>query len=37
LAGHRFEELTVTTVRNLGIRKPGPYYYTLYRVSPVTP
>jgi hypothetical protein len=25
----------LTTVRNLGIRKPGTYYYTLYRVTPV--
>lgn len=37
LAGHHFEEVSVTTVRNLGIRKPGPFYYTLYRVSPVAP
>jgi hypothetical protein len=21
-------------VRNLGIRKPGPYFYTLYRLTP---
>jgi len=33
LAGHRFESIFVTTVRNLGIRKPGPYYYTLYRLQ----
>lgn len=37
LAGHRFEKVKETTVRNLGIRKPGPYYYTLYRVTPVEP
>jgi hypothetical protein len=35
LAGHRFQEVYATTVRNLGIRKPGPYHYTLYRVTPV--
>jgi hypothetical protein len=33
--GHRFEAIYLTTVRNLGIRKPGAYYYTLYRVTPV--
>jgi hypothetical protein len=32
LAGYRFESVQVTEVRNLGIRKPGPYYYTLYRL-----
>lgn len=32
LAGHRFEKVYATTVRNLGIRKPGPYYYVLYRL-----
>jgi hypothetical protein len=31
---HRFERVHTTTVRNLGIRKPGNYYYTLYRVRP---
>ncbi len=35
LAGHRFERVYMTTVRNLGIRKPGPYYYTVYRLTPV--
>jgi hypothetical protein len=35
--GHRFEKIYMTTVRNLGIRKPGEFYYTLYRVTPVSP
>ncbi len=35
LNGHRFEKIYLTTVRNLGIRKPGTYYYTLYRITPV--
>jgi hypothetical protein len=35
--GHRFEKLYMTTVRNLGIRKPGEFYYTLYRITPVSP
>lgn len=34
LGGHRFEKIYGTTVRNLGIRKPGTYYYTLYHVTP---
>jgi arabinofuranosyltransferase len=34
LAGYRFESVYVTEVRNLGIRKPGPYFYTLYRLTP---
>jgi hypothetical protein len=33
--GHRFEKIYMTTVRNLGIRKPGEFYYTLYRITPV--
>ena len=33
--GHRFEKIYLTTVRNLGIRKPGTFYYTLYRITPV--
>jgi hypothetical protein len=33
LAGYRFESVYVTEVRNLGIRKPGPYFYTLYRLT----
>lgn len=32
IAGHRFESVRVVQVRNLGIRKPGPFYYTLYRL-----
>ena len=35
LSGHSFEKVFETTVRCLGIRKPGPYYYTLYELSPV--
>jgi hypothetical protein len=35
--GHRFEKVYMTTVRNLGIRKPGEFYYTLYHITPVTP
>jgi hypothetical protein len=34
LGGYRFETVLVTEVRNLGIRKPGPYFYTLYRLTP---
>ena len=33
LAGYRFESVYVTEVRNLGIRKPGPFFYTLYRLT----
>jgi len=33
--GHRFEKIYMTTVANLGIRKPGTFYYTLYRITPV--
>jgi hypothetical protein len=33
LSGYRFRRIYGTTVRNLGIRKPGPYYYTLYRLE----
>jgi hypothetical protein len=33
--GHRFEKIYMTSVRNLGIRKPGEFYYTLYRITPV--
>lgn len=32
--GHRFERVYLTSVRNLGIRKPGTFYYTLYRITP---
>jgi hypothetical protein len=32
--GHRFERVYSTVVRNLGIRKPGDYHYTLYRITP---
>ncbi|HKW14941.1 MAG TPA: hypothetical protein VJS69_10690 [Candidatus Krumholzibacteria bacterium] len=35
--GHHFEKVYMTTVRNLGIRKPGQFYYTLYHITPVTP
>jgi len=34
VSGYRFEKVYQTTVRNLGIRKPGPYYYTLYELEP---
>lgn len=34
LNGFRFERIYQTTVRNLGIRKPGPWLYTLYRLIP---
>jgi hypothetical protein len=34
MGGYRYERVYQTTVRNLGIRKPGPYYYTLYRLVP---
>ncbi|MGD8414063.1 MAG: hypothetical protein PVF33_07515 [Candidatus Latescibacterota bacterium] len=33
LSGYRFRRVYGTTVRNLGIRKPGPYYYNLYRLE----
>jgi hypothetical protein len=32
--GHSFTPVYATEVRNLGIRKPGVYHYTLYRVMP---
>jgi hypothetical protein len=35
--GRRFERVYLTSVRNLGIRKPGTFYYTLYRVTPAAP
>jgi len=35
VSGHHFEKVYATVVRNLGIRKPGPYHYVLYRVTPV--
>ncbi|MEJ2722399.1 MAG: hypothetical protein P8181_14865 [bacterium] len=35
MKGYRFEKVFITEVRNLGIRKPGPYYYTLYRLTRV--
>ncbi len=31
--GHRFRRVFATEVRNLGIRKPGVYHYTLYEVT----
>ncbi len=34
VAGHRFERVHGVVVRNLGIRKPGPWYYDLYRIRP---
>lgn len=33
IAGRRFESIRVVEVSNLGIRKPGPYFYTLYRIE----
>lgn len=30
--GYRFESLIVERIDNLGIRKPGPWFYTLYRL-----
>jgi hypothetical protein len=33
MSDYRFRRVHGTTVRNLGIRKPGPYYYTLYRLE----
>ena len=32
--GYLFESVRVDVVENLGIRKPGPFYYTLYRLHP---
>jgi hypothetical protein len=37
LSGHHFEKVFETTVRNLGIRKPGTFHYTLYHLTPVKP
>ncbi|MEE9270074.1 MAG: hypothetical protein V3V49_07415 [Candidatus Krumholzibacteria bacterium] len=33
--GHRFESVRVVRVDNLGIKKPGPFFYTLYRLHRV--
>ncbi len=33
--GRRFQRVFATQVRNLGIRKPGVFHYTLYRVTAV--
>jgi hypothetical protein len=33
LEGHRLHALMTVTVRTLGIRRPGPYYFTLYRLE----
>jgi hypothetical protein len=30
--GYRFESIKVERIENLGIRKPGPWFYTLYRL-----
>lgn len=35
LAGYRFESIRVEEIDNLGIRKPGPFFYTLYRLHPL--
>ncbi len=35
ISGRRFDALRTTAVRYLGIRQPGPYYFTLYELSPV--
>lgn len=32
IAGYRFESVLVREIANLGIRKPGPFFYTLYRL-----
>jgi hypothetical protein len=32
LEGYRFERVHLEQVASLGVRKPGPYYYTLYRL-----
>lgn len=36
MSGYGFRRVYGTTVRNLGIRKPGPYHYTLYQLEPET-
>jgi hypothetical protein len=36
LAGYRFESVHVEEIDNLGIRRPGPIYYTLYRLHRVS-
>jgi len=33
IAGRRFDAVRTVEVSNLGIRKPGPYYFTLYRIE----
>jgi hypothetical protein len=35
--GHRLERVFATDVVNLGIRKPGIYYYALYRIDAIEP
>jgi hypothetical protein len=35
VAGHEFDKILETTVRNLGIRKPGPYHYAVYALTRV--
>ena len=37
VAGRLFQRVYATEVRNLGIRKPGVYHYTLYHVTMVEP
>ncbi|GEM_PF-1396268 len=32
IGGYAFESILVKVIDNLGIRKPGPYYYTLYKL-----
>jgi hypothetical protein len=33
MSGYQFRAVYQTVVRNLGLRKPGPYYYTLYHLT----
>jgi hypothetical protein len=35
--GRRWQALRTTTIANLGLARPGPYYYTLYALEPETP
>lgn len=33
MSGYQFRQVYTTVVGNLGLRKPGPYYYTLYQLT----
>jgi hypothetical protein len=35
--GRRWREVVTTMIPNLGLSRPGPYYYTLYALEPENP